>query len=246
VRAKDCIGVRITGVHVEDWNDAAVDIDSCAGVRISRLMTSGEGKAARSRGIAIRGASSDVLVSECAINGDARVAVEVGSASGESTAAATVPPSNVRMKGLILNAPGTGVRIRAGEGVLLGRTTIHEPRDAVYEITGEGPVSRVVVERCLCAWTPGGLARFSPHGAVVDAAGVTLKENLWYSPELPEAWDLIGRPFGTERAPQRTDIDPRVDPKTLRAANPAANGFGAFDPSEAPPPAPVPRPRPAK
>ena len=235
VRLRDVSGARVTAVSVEDWDDAAVEIESCVGVRVSRLMTSGEGKAARRRGVAVGSGSQDVLVAESAINGDARVGIEIGGGP-RAVGGATQPPRGIRIKGVVINLPGTAIRVLEGDGILVGRCTFHEPSDAMFDLAATGPIGRVRIEGCLGDWVPGGLRTFSPHPAALDPASVTLAENLWYSRELPEAWSAIGEPFGTRQHPQRTDIDPDLDRTSLRPRNPAAAGFGVFDPGTGPVP----------
>ena len=240
IRVRDVSGVRVTDARVEDWNDAAVELERCVGVRISRLLTAGEGRASRARGVSVRAGTRDVEVIESAFNGTVGAGVEVGSAAGSPAGEVGDPPRNVRIKGCIFNAPGTALRVGAADGLLLVRSTIYEPTGSMFDLPGGGPVSRVRIAECIGTWTTGALSRFSPHGAGVPASAITLGDNVWYSRELPEAWAAIGRPFGLEQVPQRTDLDPLIDPQTLRARNPAVAGFGAFD-TEAAVPAMPPR-----
>ena len=220
-RARD---VRILGIRVEGWQDAALEIDSSDEVTIHSVVTAGLARGeARRAAIAVRGECTNVQVTSGAFSGEPKVGVDIG---GGSAAEAPVP-TIVRFEYCLFNAAATPLLVRGAHGVLLSHCTIWEPRDAMVSTPGPGPVTRVFVDRCIGAWVPGSLRAFSLHGPGVREADVVFGTNLWHSAELPTAWDAIGRPFGTQQGEQRTDIDPSLDPATLKPRNPAAAGFGA-------------------
>ena len=57
---------------------------------------------------------------------------------------------------------------------------------------------------------------------------ITLGDNLWFSAELPTAWTVLGAPVGYRRGTQVSDVDPTLEPRTLRPKNPDAKGYGVF------------------
>jgi hypothetical protein len=79
----------------------------------------------------------------------------------------------------------------------------------------------------LAFWVPGALAKFSPHPERILPPIVTLGDNLWYSVELPLAWEVLGAPFGFQSAAQLTTLDPGIDTTTLRPRNGEALRYGA-------------------
>jgi hypothetical protein len=126
----------------------------------------------------------------------------------------------MRIDRCIFEEPGTAVRIANVRDLVVSRATIVNPTDAIYAVAeGAGTVEQVLIEKCLGYWTPGVLAKFSPHPDGVSPAGIALADNLWYSRELPEAWDVLGAPFGARVSGQVTTLKPR---------NGEAIRYGAF------------------
>jgi hypothetical protein len=135
----------------------------------------------------------------------------------------------VRIDRCLFEDPGQLLEIVNARDLVLSRATVVNPTAAIYSIPADaGTVEQVLVERCLAFWFPGTLAKFSPHPDRIPPTAVTLAENLWYSLELPTAWEALGAPFGYQAMPQHISPDPGMDITTLRPRNGEAIRYGAY------------------
>jgi hypothetical protein len=73
---------------------------------------------------------------------------------------------------------------------------------------------------------PGGIEHLCEVPSTVPAESVQLQANLWFSAEIPAAFEEIGKPFGVQLAPQVLDVDPRMEAKDASPREPKAQGFG--------------------
>ena len=115
----------------------------------------------------------------------------------------------------------------AAEKVRIELNTVTDPKACVWRVEPDcGPPSQVQFDHNLFAWTPGGVARLCDVPPTVPAESVQLSANLWYSAEIPAAFEEIGKPFGVELAPQVLDVDPRIEPSDASPREVKAQGFG--------------------
>lgn len=227
-RVRNASDVRLDKLRVDGWNDAAVDLENARRVLVRALMAVPTDGMRSSAGIRVGGSSGEISVTGCAFNKRIADGVIVGSGAREGEPA-PLPVERMRIDRCIFEDPGCAVRIANVRDLVISRATIVNPTRAIYEIPDDAvAVSEVLVEKCLGYWTPGMLARFSPHPDRIPATAVTLADNLWHSRELPEAWDVLGAPFGYQSAGQVTQLDPGIDVQTLKPRNGEAIRFGAF------------------
>jgi hypothetical protein len=216
--------VRLDKLRVDGWNDAAVDLENARRVLVRALMAVPVDGMRSAVGVRVAGSSGEISVTGCAFNKRIADGVVVGSG-----APASLPVERMRVDRCIFEDPGCAVRIANARDLVISRATVVNPTRAMYEIAEDAvSVSEVLVEKCLGYWTPGMLARFSPHPDRIPATAVTLADNLWYSRELPEAWDVLGAPFGYQSSGQVTQLDPGIDVQTLKPRNGEAIRYGAF------------------
>ena len=237
IRMASVTDVTLDTIRIEEWADCAVEADSASRVIVSALTTVGNGPHSRGTAVRVRGRSTDIRIERCAFNDVSGAAVEIGM-EPDSPEATEGTPSNVVIERCIFTAPGSALRVHAASGVLLAHATVSEPRRAIYELPGSGPIAKVRIADCLTSWTPGTLARFCTHGVGVKESAVTLGHNLWWSRELPDAFPAIGRPFGTAQGTQVFTADPDLDPATFQPRNKHVTAFGALAPAPAGVPAP--------
>lgn len=231
LRVLNTNGVTVDSVRVDGWMDCAVEISDSRRVFVRGLMTVSTPAGAQKRGIAVLGASSDISLTVCSINDSVTVGVQVGTPGvpNENGVPPVPPVERMRMDRCLFDRSGIPVLLANVREFVISRATFMEPRDAVYAIPDDaGVVERVRIENSLGVWQPGGLVAFSPHPARVPASAITLAENLWYSPELPAAWDVLGAPFGYRAAEQSTSVDPLLEPRTLRPIAADAVRFGVY------------------
>jgi hypothetical protein len=144
----------------------------------------------------------------------------------------------------------------AAEKVRIEWNTVTDPTRCVWRAEPEcGPPLEIQFDHNLFAWMPGGIELLCEVPSTVPAESVQLQANLWFSAEIPAAFEEIGKPFGVQLAPQVLDVDPRMESKDASPREPKAQGFGwraglntppaaAKPPSEAstPPPPAAPAP----
>ena len=227
-RVRNASDVRLDKLRVDGWNDAAVDLENARRVLVRALMAVPTDGMRSAVGVRVGGASGDISVTGCALNKRIADGVVVGTAATEG-GPAPLPVERMRIDRCIFEDPGCAVRIVNARDLVISRATVVNPTRAMYEIAGDAvSVSEVLVEKCLGYWAPGMLARFSPHPERIPATAVTLADNLWYSRELPEAWEVLGAPFGYQSSGQVTQLDPGLDIQTLKPRNGEAIRYGAF------------------
>lgn len=123
--------------------------------------------------------------------------------------------------------PRCFLSVGAAERIRIERNTVTNPRRCVWRVEPEcGRPAEVQFDHNLFTWTPGGIERLCEVPSTVPAASVQLQANLWYSAEIPAAFEEIGAPFGVQLAPQVLDVDPRVEPKDASPGEPKAQAFG--------------------
>lgn len=141
----------------------------------------------------------------------------------------------------------------AAEKVRIEWNTVTDPKRCVWRVEPEcGPPAEIQFDHNLFAWTPGVIERLCEVPATVPAESVQLQANLWFSAEIPAAFEEIGKPFGVQLSPQVLDVDPRMESKDASPREPKAQGFGwraglpaaTRPPAEAAAPAPPAAPAP--
>jgi hypothetical protein len=229
VRIRNVSDVRVDQVRVDGWNDAAVEITDARRVLVRGLLMAPSTQMQQSVGVKVQGSSGQVSITGCSFNKVVRTGVRVGTPCPGGDCGAARPVEQVRIDRCLFEDPGQLLEIVNARDLVLSRATVVNPTAAIYSIPADaGTVEQVLVERCLAFWFPGTLARFSPHPDRIPPTAVTLAENLWYSLELPTAWEALGAPFGYQAMPQHISPDPGMDITTLRPRNGEAIRYGAY------------------
>jgi hypothetical protein len=224
-------GVIVDAIRVDGWNDAAVEVTDSRRVLVRGLMAVPTETTREARGIAVLGASGDISVTSCSLNAGIGVGVQVGTAGkpNENGVPPVPPVERMRVDRCLFDRVGTPILLANVRDLVISRATIVDPRDAVYALPEDaGVVTKVTFEYCLASWLPGGVRAFSPHPNHVRADGITLGDNLWFSAELPAAWEVLGAPFGYQASEQVTGKDPSLDPTTLRPRSADAVRYGVY------------------
>jgi len=229
VRVRNVSDVRVDQLRVDGWNDAAVEIVDSRRVLVRGLMMAPSTQMLQSVGVKVEGTSGQVSITGCSFNKIVRTGVRVGTPCPGGDCGAVRPVEQVRIDRCLFENPGQLLEIANARDLVLSRATVVNPTDAIYSIPADaGTVEQVLVEKCLGFWFPGTLARFSPHPDRIPPTAVTLADNLWYSLELPTAWEALGAPFGYQSVPQHISPDPGIDVTTLRPRNGEAVRYGAY------------------
>ena len=229
VRIRNVSDVRVDQVRVDGWNDAAVEITDARRVLVRGLLMAPSTQMKQAVGVKVEGSSGQVSITGCSFNKVVRTGVRVGTPCPGGDCGAARPVEQVRIDRCLFEDPGQLLEIVNARDLVLSRATVINPTAAIYSIPADaGTVEQVLVERCLAFWFPGTLAKFSPHPDRIPPTAVTLAENLWYSLELPTAWEALGAPFGYQAMPQHISPDPGMDITTLRPRNGEAIRYGAY------------------
>lgn len=233
ILVRNATDVRIDGVRIDGWNDAAVEIQSSRRVVVRGLMAVPDAPTPPAAGIVVGGASSDVSITGCALNGPVKAAIRVG--DRPDGAPLGIPAERVRMDRCIVDGASTAVEFANVRDVVVSRMTIANPSGSLFAVAdGCGTSFGIEIDRCLAAWQPGSLTHFLRRPPELRESSVRFGLNLWFSKELPEAWSAIGTPYGVITAAALTDVDPDLDPATLRPRNAAVGDFGAYGMAGAP------------
>ncbi len=241
VRVRACVDVTLDALRVDGWDDSAVELDDARRVIVRGLMAAPAQGLRNAHGVRVRGRSAEVLVTGAAFNAGTGTAIAVGSPGRDAW-----PVERARVERCLFDGVGTAVAVANVRELAFARSTVNEPTAAVWSVDADaGIVSDVSIDRLLVTWSPGGLRAFSPHPDRVSPTAITLGDNLFHSAELPDAWTVLGAPFGVVQGTSTVDEAPMLDPATLRPRNPVAAKFGAFAglPAGSPAPsAPAPKP----
>lgn len=229
VRVQNVSDVRIDQLRVDGWNDAAVEMQDARRVLVRGLLMVPSTTLPQSVGVKVEGRSGQISITGCSFNKVIQTGVRIGTPCPGGDRSAAQPVEQLRIDRCLFEDPGQLLELVNARDVVLSRATAVNPTAAIYSIPeNAGTVEQVVIDKCLAFWFPGTLARFSPHPERIPPTAVTLADNLWYSLELPTAWEAIGAPFGYQALTQHISPDPGIDSTTLRPKNGEAVRYGAY------------------
>ena len=224
----------LAGIRVYRWRQTGFDIEDTGRVRGSTLVGEGTGQLDSGlRGLALRGVDQTSLTG-CSFIGMARKGVSLSGRPDYT--------SSLRMdRCVFLNVP-TPVDLdsvpKTSLNVDLQRSTIVRPVEGVVVVSEPKPEDpgtdssnaddrgqiTVKIDSCLITWTVGRLKQLVAPGST--PANFEFGPNLWWSAESSVLVEALGGFPGRTTAPQRLDIDPNLETKTLFPRNPAASAFG--------------------
>ncbi len=237
VRIADTGRTVIEGMGVQRWREAGITLD-----RVGESEIRGAGLAGgidSPVGIVIRDCRR-TWISGGGIVGGTKAGVLISS----TATADSQPSTEVRLEAMVFQQNATPVRIEGTAALEMSRCTVVAPSVAVVEVSAGAeatapaaeevpstrPASaRINLDRCLTVWTTGRLAQLfkTPTGGPTPT--IRLGRNLWWSPELAANRDAVGGfPDAPER--QRTDLDPRLVPRTWLPSAAPATAFGHGSP----------------
>lgn len=241
IRLRNVQNVRVDSIRVDGWNDSALEIESCRRILVRGLMMVPIEKFAQQRGIAILGPSADISINASSFNKGMKEGLVVGTAGvPDRNGVTAVPPvQHSRIDRCLFDRVGDSVVIVNVRDFTVSRVTFVDPIKSIYSIPEDaGIVEGVLIEKALASWPPGKLAKFSPHPERIVPTSVTLGDNLWYSAELPDAFEVIGKPFGFQGAAQVFDVNPAIDLTTMRPQSMDGVRYGAMSIAATAKPAP--------
>lgn len=221
-------GLRVQGVRIDGWQDAAIDLRDARDAEFRQLELLAMTGRRNEVGIRLAGRLEGVLVEDAVIRA-VQVGVELDGVTldgVETTPDATspMPAPGVVIRDVLLDRPAVGLEIRSPSGVLVERSTMVDPEVAVRLAEGASPRA-VRLLRNLVVWQPSRLRAFGEVAASARPEGITWGESLWWSAELPTALSILGAIPGTLEEPPRYGPDPKLDARGI-PSEPAAAEFG--------------------
>ncbi len=234
--------VELLNMKVDLWSRAAVQIRDARDIEIRKLTIRGDHNAAI--GVRVNDAVDGLRILECSVLTIGGSGIAIGMATGPPPASkpdapAAVATRNVRIERCVIERVAIPFTFASAADVICDHCTIVEPRSAAFELRavrdGWASASDIRIQGNLVWWSVNGLKRFlideQPDGEF------QLGSNLWWAAEMPTAIEWLGG-FPPNAPPQVVDVDPKLIPRTTRATDPAALGFGHLGTSKQPPPSP--------
>jgi hypothetical protein len=237
--------VTIENCSFEGWAGSAMEIVGCRFVTISGCRLLGKEDYQQRTGIRLRAGTTDATIGLCRFEntGDQGISIGGGSELDEFVEA---PPED---------APGgtlfEATRVNVNRSVFIGAEcavsfvncssaqvtycTIAHPRRAIVSVRNEqadprfSPASNCRFGHNLVTWKAGSLASLTHLGPGAVTTGISLQENLWWSPDFQEMQASLGAFPGTAQFDQITNVDPELD-EELKPMVVGAEIFGAHAP----------------
>ena len=233
IRIRNARNVGVVACRFEGWGDAAVEVDGASGVVISQCSLAPTPPTTPPVGIAVRGGSESVVIFHTVMERGMRTGVRCGecgegdapAGSGDALVYTPSPADAVRVDRCMFLEIPCPVEFGPGRGAAMTSCTVVDPATA-WRVDALCGTVDATVRGCLFTWTPGILmATCERRGDAIEDM-VRLESNLWWSPEVPAVFEVLGRPFGLVAGPQILDVDPRLSDRTFSPSNPAAQAFG--------------------
>ncbi len=225
IRLRGVSRVDMREISIKGWNDSAAVFDNASQCSLNACMLDVERELPQRTGVRVMQGCSQIAL------GGLSFAPGVGTAFKLGDCAVAGPDSPPASRVLVRRCCVPEAQVFAWLGavvdVYVESNTVLDPRRAVLAGTDACAVPRnVLLQGNLVSWMPGTLDRLGDFPPTVPPESVRLMENLWFSPELPGAFEVVGRPFGSELQPQVFTVDPRVEPREAEPRNDAAKSFG--------------------
>lgn len=246
IRLRGVARVDMSGLHIKGWNAAAAVFERASQCSMNGTVLECERALPQTDGVRVLAGSSQVALGALTFGPGVGTAFRLGDCKGAAPDAR--PASRLLVRRCSVVEPQRFAWLGSVEEAYIDCNTVDGPRRTLFTCDEAcGPATAITLAGNLFQWMPGSMDRLfeMPTGAAPE--NVRLMANLWWSAELPGAFEAIGRPFGIELQPQVVDVDPRLDPKTTEPAAEAAKPFGwrtqafrAPPPSSALPKAPRP------
>ena len=246
---RDIDRVDVREVAVRGWNRDAFRIERSSRCSVNYCVLDPGKGLPQETGVTVTQGCRQVALGMLTLGPKVRTGFRLGSCEGLPPE--TPPATGVMVMRCSVPEADRFAWIGGVDGLLLQWNTVTDPGRCVWEAEDAcGLPRQVVMAHNLFAWTPGAIEQLCRVPATLPRESIQLGPNLWWSAEIPAAFEAIGRPFGVEVEPQVLDVDPRVEPRFASPLEPRAKVFGwqAPDPAAAgpavpPPTAPSERPR---
>lgn len=236
VRVRGVARVDLSGLRIKGWNAAAAVFERSSQCSMNGCTLECERTLPQIDGVRVLTGCSQVALGGLTFGPGVGTAFRLGVCDGAAPDAK--PASRLLVRRCSVVEPQRFAWLGSVDEAYMDCNTVDGPKRNLFACDEAcGPATGITLAGNLFQWMPGSMDRLFDVPAGTAPESVRLMANLWWSPELPGAFEAIGRPFGVEMQPQIFDIDPKIDPKTAEPATEAAKPFGCRTQAfRAPPP----------
>jgi hypothetical protein len=237
--------VRIEECRIVGWAGSAIELVACEDVEIRDCDFVGKEDFAQITGVRARAGSDRVRLDRCRFIDPGEQAVCLGGQSkledfrvppGEETEPASIAEAaRVQLTRCTFVNGRCPLAFVHAERCTVRNCTIIRPRQAVVSIRREQedprfrPTTNCNFGSNLIVWEKGDLAVLTHLAGGATTEGITLEDNLWWTPDFDAQKDELGPFPGTAAFPQVTDVDPKLD-EQLKPTADEARLYGADAP----------------
>jgi hypothetical protein len=237
--------VTVQDCRISAWAGSGIEIVGSSDVTVRDTGFSGRENFTQLSGIRVRAGSERVFIDRCTFvdAGDQAVCIGGKSEMNEFRTAPTedaqtgtlYEAANVQVTRCIIVRGRSAVAFVNCRHARVRNCTIVRPQRAVFSIRDEqddprfGGTRQSSIGSNLIVWKPGDIEMITHLAGGADVSGISLEQNLWWSPQLAENLEALGPFPGVSQFPQLTDVDPKLD-ADLQPQEPQAELFGAKAP----------------
>ena len=216
---------------IKGWNNSAIVLDNCKFVSISEATLDSAKNLPQHRGVAIRSGCEDISCMYLSFGPKVQVAFELGVCD---TTTQNPPEQNAQgpaqrvviSRNAALDCP-CFISLGSIDNSIIENNSIIESTKYVWKADATcGVPNHITFKNNLVTWVPGRIDKISFVAPTIAPESIILQSNLWWSEELPIGFEIVGKPFGVELAPQVFDVNPKVEMRGFTPVDPKAREFG--------------------
>ena len=221
----------VSHFFIKGWNNSAVVLDNCKFVSISEATLDCSKNLPQYRGVAIRSGCEDISCMYLSFGLKVQVAFELGVCDttnpNPTEQIAQHPAQRILIShNAVIECP-CFVSLGSIDNSTIENNSIIESTKFVWKADATcGIPNHITFQKNLVTWVPGRIEKISSVAESIAPESIILQSNLWWSEELPIGFEIVGKPFGVEMAPQVFDVNPKVEMRRFTPVDPKARDFG--------------------
>ena len=225
IRVRGVSRVDMRDITVKGWNAAAAVFENASQCSLNACVLDADRALPQRVGVRVMQGCSQIALGGLTFAPNVGVGFRLGDCDGAPADAPAA--SRVLVRRCCLPDAQVFAWLGAVEDAYIESNTATGVRRSVLAAGETCAAPRnVLLQGNLFSWLPGTLDRIGDMPPTIAPESVRLMANLWFSSELPGAFEVIGRPFGVELQPQVFDVDPKVEDRSGEPRTDAAKAFG--------------------
>ncbi len=223
--------VDVMHFFMKGWNNSAIVLDNCKKIAVAQATLDTSNSLPQYRGVAIRSGCEDISCMYLSFGPKVQVAFELGvcDAPNPNATNSPAPPPAQRIQishNAALDCP-CFISLGLIDHCTITNNSIIESTKYIWKADGScGVPNHITFQNNLVTWVPGRIDKISLVAKSIAPESITLHSNLWWSEELPLGFEIVGKPFGIETAPQVFDVNPKVEMRNFSPVDEKARSFG--------------------